>query len=246
MVRRIGGDRGKGFHRVAWDLRYPASTPAEAKAKDAEEDPFSEPDAGPLVTPGPYRATLAKRVGGIETTLAGPVDFSVVALQNATLPAPDRAALVDFQRRAANLQRAATGALRAAQEIDTRLDMIKLALAETPAAPAQLRTDADAVAATLTEIVRALRGDRAARARNENTPTSIVERAQSIVEDGWASTAAPTQIQRDAYAIAGEELAVQLARLRPLVEKDLAALERAMEAAGAPWTPGRLPDWSPE
>ena len=246
VVRRIAGERDKGFHRVAWDLRFPASTPAEPKPKDAEEDPFSEPDAGPLVKPGPYRVTLTKRVGGVETTLGEAVDFSVVALRNATLPAPDRAALVEFQRRAAGLQRAAIGTLRAAQEVEKRIDLITLALAETPAAPARLRSDAETISASLTEVVRALRGDRVLRRRNENTPTAIVERAQSIVDDGWSSTAAPTQTQRDAYAIASGELAEQLARLRRLVETDLAALERAAEAAGAPWTPGRLPNWSPE
>ena len=34
-----------------------------------------------------------------------------------------------------------------------------------------------------------------------------------------------------------------LGRLRPLIEGDLARLEKAMEAAGAPWTPGRIPEW---
>ena len=248
VVRRVTGDRGKGFHRVAWDLRYPPSTPTEAKPwdPDADENLFSDPAVGPLVKPGPYRATLAKRVGGVETVLAGPVDVSVVALQNATLAAPDRAALVAFQHQAASLQRAATGALRAAQEADKRLDMIKLALADTPAAPTQLRADADALAARLDAILRALRGDRALARRNVPVPTAIVERAQSVVDDGFASTAAPTQTQRDAYTIASAALAGEIAKLRALVATDLAALERSAEAAGAPWTPGRLPEWEHE
>jgi hypothetical protein len=29
-----------------------------------------------------------------------------------------------------------------------------------------------------------------------------------------------------------------------LVDVDLAKLERDMEAAGAPWTPGRVPEWA--
>jgi hypothetical protein len=35
-------------------------------------------------------------------------------------------------------------------------------------------------------------------------------------------------------------------KLRRLVESDLAGIERDAEAAGAPWTPGRLPDGKPE
>jgi len=34
--------------------------------------------------------------------------------------------------------------------------------------------------------------------------------------------------------------------LRTLMEKDLKELEARLEAAGAPWTPGRIPDWEME
>jgi len=37
-----------------------------------------------------------------------------------------------------------------------------------------------------------------------------------------------------------------LSKLRTLVETDLAGLEAKAEAAGAPWTPGRVPRWTPE
>ena len=32
-------------------------------------------------------------------------------------------------------------------------------------------------------------------------------------------------------------------KLRQLIEGDLSRLEKQMEAAGAPWTPGRIPEW---
>jgi len=31
--------------------------------------------------------------------------------------------------------------------------------------------------------------------------------------------------------------------LRQLIEVDLTRLEKQLEAAGAPWTPGRIPEW---
>ena len=34
-----------------------------------------------------------------------------------------------------------------------------------------------------------------------------------------------------------------LGQLRALIEGDLTRLEKAMEAAGAPHTPGRIPEW---
>jgi hypothetical protein len=50
----------------------------------------------------------------------------------------------------------------------------------------------------------------------------------------------------DAYEIAGDEFTGVLAKLRTLLEVDLMKLQDAMERAGAPWTPGRVPTWSKE
>ena len=62
----------------------------------------------------------------------------------------------------------------------------------------------------------------------------------------WSTTVAPTGTSRQAYATASEAFEKQLATLRTLVETDLRALEGAMEKAGAPWTPGRVPTWTKE
>jgi hypothetical protein len=48
----------------------------------------------------------------------------------------------------------------------------------------------------------------------------------------------------DSYAVAAKEFATALQSLR-VVESDLAALESALELKGAPWTPGRIPEWTP-
>jgi hypothetical protein len=58
------------------------------------------------------------------------------------------------------------------------------------------------------------------------------------------SLAKPTQSHVEDYNIAAEEFGEQLGKLHTLVEVDLAKLEKDMEAAGAPWTPERVPEWS--
>ncbi len=243
VVRRVEGPHDKGFHRVAWDLRYAAPAPIVPERKDREENPFFEPPVGPLVKPGTYQVTLAAEVGGVERELGGPERFTVVPLKIASLPAPDRAALLAFQEKATRLDRAALGAQRAADEVRSHLELIRKALLETPAADKALRDKAEALRGRIDALLVALRGDTALRKRDENTPMSIVERAQSIVDDGFASSSAPTATQRQAYDIAAADLATTLKDLHALVEVDLAGLEKAMEAAGAPWTPGRIPEW---
>ncbi len=245
VVRRLTGPASKGFNRVPWNLRYAASNPATLAPPD-EDDPAAEGPQGPLALPGKYSVSLAKRAGGVLTELAGPQTFSAAPLANTTLPAADRNALLAFQRRVADLQRAVLGASRVADEVKGRIALIKKALHDAPAAPAQLLVDVLAIEAHANEIVRALRGDNTLRSRNEGTPPSINERVNGIVDDLWQSTSAPTGTQLRAYEIAGEEFTPMLADLKTVVETDLKRVEGAMENAGAPWTPGRVPEWKPK
>ena len=243
VVRRLNAPLSSGINRVSWDLRYPAPTLAAPRPPDAEGDPFAEPPGGPLVMPGKYSVTIAKRVDGVISRLSSPQEFTVYVEGQAAMSAPDRAALVEFQQKVARLQRAVSGTLETANQLRTRLGQIKRALHETPAAEARLLDDATSIEKRNNEILRVLRGDSALRQRQEILPPSIVERVNTIVSGQRMSTSAPTQTQRDHYASAAQEFEVVLSRLRSLIEGDLSRLEKAMEAAGAPWTPGRIPEW---
>ena len=135
------------------------------------------------------------------------------------------------------------GALEAANALTPRFVAIRRALLETPNAPEKLLDDASALEKRKNEILRALRGDQALRQRNMNLPPSISERVGSIVGSQRMSTSRPTQTQINQYAAAAQEFETTLNQLRQLVEVDLQKLEKQMEIAGAPWTPGRIPEW---
>ncbi len=243
VVRRLNGPTGNGIQRVTWDLRYPAPVLAAPRPPDADEDIFGEPASGPLVMPGKYSVTIARRVGGVVTPVAGAKEFEVVVPGQAGMSPQDRAALVEFQQKVARLQRAVTGALEAANSLSSRIALIKRAIGETPSAPPQLAADALSIEKRVNEILRALRGDTLLQRRNENTPPSISARVNGIVGDQRMSTSRPTQTQISQYTFAAQEFESVLASLRSLIEGDLARLEKALEAAGAPHTPGRIPEW---
>jgi len=240
VVRHLSGPTGKGFHRVAWNLRYPAATPPTAERRRDEDDEEDNAGGGPMVVPGEFTVTLAKRVDGVTTVLGGPVSFQVTPLGLATLPAEDRAALFAFQKEAARLQRLVLGAVEASRETERRLDAIAKALKETPAAAPELTDQAAQLRRTLEEINLVLRGDRVGERRNYPTPPSIVGRVQTVVSAFWSNTSAPTGTARESLRIAAEQFATVHGQLKQLVEVDLEDLERAMDEAGAPWTPGRL------
>ena len=104
--------------------------------------------------------------------------------------------------------------------------------------------DAQAIERKLDDILRALRGDQTARSRNQDTPPSINDRVGTILGEQRMSSSRPTRTQQEHYAAAAADFETTLAGLRSLVEGDLARLEKGMEAAGAPWTPGRIPEWT--
>jgi photosystem II stability/assembly factor-like uncharacterized protein len=239
VVRRLAGANAPGMQRMTWDLRWPAPMlQTQRRGGGGEGGP-----SGPLVMPGTYKAFVAKRVNGVTTPLTEPQSLTVYVEGVSGMPAEDRKILVEFQEKVARLQGATYGAVQAASELLTRLGLMKRALQETPAADEGLQKDAFAIEGRLNEILQALRGDRTMAARNENVPPSISERVNGVVGNERMSTAAPTQTDKDAYAIASQELTQELTKLRTLIEVDVAKLEKEMEAAGAPWTPGRIPEW---
>jgi hypothetical protein len=199
-----------------------------------------------MAAPGTYRVSLAQRVEGEWTELAGPVEFETAPLGSATLGAEDKRALLAFQQKVARLQRAVLGAGRALREADTRLDHLREAYEDTPGAGADLAGEIRALATRLADLNKRLNGDRVRGGRNEPTHASISQRVGGIVGAQWSSSSAPTKTNVEAYRIAGHAFAEVLSDLQQLIERDLAALEQEMEQAGAPWTPGRVPRWSME
>jgi hypothetical protein len=74
---------------------------------------------------------------------------------------------------------------------------------------------------------------------------SIRGRVSRLVE-GWTSRSPSTATQQASYDAAADAFEELLAELRVLVEEDLKRLQDDLEAAGAPWTPGRVPSWTRE
>jgi len=76
--------------------------------------------------------------------------------------------------------------------------------------------------------------------RSEARLPSLMER----VSTQTGSTGPVTKTALRDYEIAADGFGALLEKLHGLIDRDLRTLGTAMEAAGAPWTPGRgLPVW---
>lgn len=244
-IARVIGSREKGIHRASWNLRYPASHPTRLKPPEDQPDWALDP-VGHLVAPGRYTVTLTSEVDGVVSPLGDPQEFEVKALDVATFAAADKEAVLAFQSKVHRLHRAVAGALRAADEAQTRIAHLRKALLDTPGTDHAMLAELTKLELRLNGIRTELSGDATRSRREEPTPLSIAERVDNVLYGQWFVTSAPTKTHEAEYRFAGEAFAKTLGELRELMEKDLAGIEARLEAAGAPWTPGRIPDWKME
>jgi photosystem II stability/assembly factor-like uncharacterized protein len=234
VVRRIEGPVEAGFHRVAWDLRFPLSSPWTPEV--AEPGYIQIP--GPLAAPGAYTVSLAKRVDGQTTELAAPQEFEVTALQRRAQPGQTPTELVAFTQRLDTLNRQFTGADTAVRNLLTETAAIKDTLLRSPA-PQALRDRTRALELELLELQQQLSGNETRALYNEGGPVSIGRRIEVAVLGTFRSTYGPTPTHLRQVEIAEAEFAGVRQRLGEINERTLPDLRRELDAAGVPWTPGR-------
>ena len=236
VVRRVEGKAEKGFHRVAWDLRLPPVDPIGAPAPPDEE---GEGPQGVLVAPGTYTVSLAKRLDGATTELAGPVPFEVARLRPGALPGADPKETATFLARVAEVSRATGAATQAVSQALKRVETLGTALGRTRSAPGGLDAELHAIRQELHALDEALVGNRA-RASVEDDGVATITRRVQVAQMGTAwSTYGPTPTHRRSLEIGEKELAAVRERLNAILEQRLPAFEKKLEQAGAPWTPGR-------
>ena len=93
--------------------------------------------------------------------------------------------------------------------------------------------------ARLDNLRTRLSGDRVRAELNETSVPSISNRVGRVVNGHWNTRQTPTATHRRNLEIARDEFDELRRDLSALIETDLSQLEADLEAAGAPWTPGR-------
>jgi photosystem II stability/assembly factor-like uncharacterized protein len=237
-MRRIVGPAEAGIHRVNWDLRLPPPDPIDLETPGFQP-PWASPPRGPLAPPGRYRVEMAiLSTGGVEP-LGEPQEFQVKSVPSMVLPDSDYAEVTAFQEETAELMRKARGAAEEVRRAEERLRHMRQALTQAPRAEPTLFAHMDEIESALAGLRLRLMGDRIRGRWNEASVPSILDRIRRVAGGHWDTRQAPTATQQKSLEVATTEYAELSAELAKLLETDLPALEAELEAAGAPWTPGR-------
>jgi photosystem II stability/assembly factor-like uncharacterized protein len=246
VVRKIKERMSKGINRLSWSLTYPAR--GSVRLRNDKYSPLANDRDGMGVMPGKYYVSMARYYRGGITELAGPVPFEARVLNNVTLPAPDRAAMLAFQDKASRLVRAMNAAEQLAEDLAKRVEYVKQSIENTPEAPDGLMARALALSEELDGILWTFNGQQPKASSEENLPAPVPlnDRLGALIYSHWNSTSRVSETQQQMYDILAEEFPPVLEQLKNIAEVELKALEMELDAIGAPWTPGRIPEWVKE
>ena len=241
-VCRINKAPSSGINRINWDLRYRDFSPVDGKDK---YDPFAASGSGIPVMPGKYKVSLTLTLHDSVKQLAGPVEFNAKTLNNATLPAVDKAANFEFQKKVAELTRVMSGTDEYAEDLLRRSYALAAALNAVPGANTDLRNRIASVSKQLEDIKLKFNNvsNKPSDEENPPAPVTLYNRLYKMAWAHWGSTGAPTQMQKDSYSILMAEFPPVYEQIKQIGETDMKNLEIEVEKLGAPATPGRLPVW---
>ena len=232
-VRDLAINAKPGLHRVTWDLRM---APGYVLPRTAAE---SQP-RGPFVLPGRYVARLA--VPGRDSIMAMSVETTVAVNPDplVQLSAAEYSELYKTRVRSSEEQARVQAVVRSAEMLKDQMAEVKTALKNSSASDT-LSRQTEAIEKEVGDILKNVRGSQEpadADDRSRFAP-SIRQRVNQVAEEVGNVTSPPTQIQRETLDLAMQDLAREVTRLNALVSTRVPALNRALDAAGVPWTVGR-------
>jgi photosystem II stability/assembly factor-like uncharacterized protein len=235
VIRHIEADAGAGFHRVAWDLRYPVLDPWLPEEERGQG--FGVP-AGVLVAPGRYQVSMYERIDGQLTDLGQQQTFDVVSIREPTLSGTSQEERIVFARRVDEMSRAVDGTLKSIDEVLVQLGAIKESL-QNSTAELELYAQANALESRITSQRDRIAGNRVQGRYAVSRAVPITARLSHAAYNPHANAYGPTPAQRDSLQIAQDEYRDVGEQLTGLVDGEYRQLVDALDLAGVPWTPGR-------
>ncbi|MEQ8767087.1 MAG: glycosyl hydrolase, partial [Planctomycetota bacterium] len=222
VVNRVTAPTRAGLNRVTWNLRT-----AGAGRR-----------GGPRALPGRYTVQAFRRISGETLALGEPASFEVEAIGTPSLPPQDRAEVLAWLEGVGELQRAIGGAQSALGEALEEVRAMKDVLDGSDLDFA-LYDEARRLELALMDAGEKLSGDPTPGRYEEVGDPSILSRLRTAYFGSFGQSYGPTQTHRRQVEIAKEEYAAVKDDIRSLVETDVEELKKKLDAAGAPWTPGR-------
>lgn len=235
VVNTVKGTNKKGFNRVSWNLSYPSKSGERLRAPRGRRG-FG--GGGVMVTPGSYTVTLVKQMDGSQTVLQGPESFNVVPLLEGALPRKPYQEIDTFREATFAFQQDLTATNIELSKSQQTVDAMLRALKKATSPSNDLYSRLHDVKTALLDIDKELHGN--------PIKGEIGERSDPTASDGnslgWralGNTYGPTEEHKGLLRRVQSQLKKVKAKLTPIVNTTLPALENDLKRAGAPWIEGQ-------
>ena len=241
VVRTLTKKPAKGITRFSWDLTYNSTGIVKAD----KFDPFKKSNGGIYVLPAKYTVEISQVKNGALTLLAEPKSFEVKALNNTTLPAKNRAAMVAFQKEVSELSKAMNATMTLLNEMKEEVTVMRQTALTLANAHVQILPLLNELDKELSAIQFVFNGQKAKASREEIPPSQmpLYNRLNSIIQTQINSTSDITSTSRSSFDILKEKFPPVLEKTKAIAKNKLPELRKQMDALNAPHTSGRIPQW---
>ncbi len=230
IVRKLKASTKKGFHRTAWDLRYPSKNVVKLGSKSGGR-------SGALAPAGQYTVTLSKEEDGNVITLSEAISFEVENMKDGYLPAQDDQTILTFNKRLTDLQKDLSAVNLSLGKSISQLSAMQKSLSQSPIESGQLEGDIQELRDKLFQLKSQIEGQSAKNEVGEKTMPTINERYR-YASMATRNTYGPTATQLQSLDIAEEELATLKINLISIQENELEELYKLLLENGAPLIEG--------
>ncbi len=235
VVRRLSGSTKKGFHRIAWDLRYPAASAISLNQINETEEP-----TGLMAGPGTYSVSLSKEIDGVISPLSTPQEFEVEQLNKGALPGASPEETVAFWRQMEALQGEISAATIKVRNGLTQLKGMRKALYRTTTTPGDLDKQLFSLMQDLYDLDHQMNGDRLKQEIGEGYKPTVGERLGVAYTGTVNATYGPTPLHKRSFDIAKTQFEVLNTKLDKILNEDMVNMAKALEEVGAPWVEGQV------
>ena len=230
VVRRLEGPASKGFHRIAWDLRYPSPNAIM-------DGSLSTNVSGFLAPPGKYRVSIFTQIDGKVTKISDSKNFDVVPLRKGALETESHEKIAKFWRQYEQTAKRGSAIQFEVADLLKKVNRMYVAMGQSTGDVGDFDNRLSLLRESILQMDEALNGNRSKMQPGEKTNPTATSRLAVVHRIIEYSTYGPTKTAIDNLSLA----VIGLDKIQTQLNQnnnDIESLLRRMEKAGAPWIEG--------
>tara|TARA_B110000093_G_scaffold30239_1_gene30583 strand:+ start:434 stop:3712 length:3279 start_codon:yes stop_codon:yes gene_type:complete len=239
VVKKVFRTPKKGIQRFEWDLRYEEKVPVSFN-NSSFYNPFAGVSEGTLVNPGTYTVDMDLFDGLNSTKIVETLDFTIIPLDNSTMPAINREEKVAFQRSVSKLEGKMLEGGKMLDQANNKIKYFIEAIKIVEAPLGELSVLIKSLEVKIKDINIRFYGNSIKSKLDIGQVPTAYSRLMSILYEQKYSTSAPTNTHIESFIIADDEFKPIYKEIKNLLKVDIKEIEDKLKIIDAPYTPGRL------